>query len=98
MVRAVCRLLSEEAGLDYQDLLQRIQFVEDRPGHDRRYAMNSRRIREALGWAPVVRFGDGLRRTVRWYLDHQTLVDRITSGEYQKYYDAVYVQGWRQKP
>lgn len=67
-----------------------IQFVKDRPGHDFRYAIDSSRIGSELGWQPSVDFQTGLDRTIRWYLDHQTWLDRVVSGEYQKYYEKMY--------
>ena len=94
VVRTVCQLLAEEAGLDLGALLKRLRFVADRPGHDRRYALQTQWIVEELGWRPTVPFETGLRQTVRWYLEHQTWVQHITSGAYQTYYDAVYVHAW----
>jgi len=96
VVRAVCQLLAEAAGLDLGALLTRMRFVADRPGHDRRYAVTTQRILEELGWSPTVPFETGLRRTIRWYLDHQAWVQHITSGAYRTYYDAVYVHAWGQ--
>lgn len=95
-VRMLCRLLTQEAGLDPETLLGRIRFIKDRPGHDRRYALDSDRIRKELGWSPQVSFETGLRRTVRWYLDHADWVRRVISGEYRSYYEAVYLRGWKQ--
>jgi len=94
VVRAICRLLAEEAQLDLEALLGSIRFITDRPGHDRRYALNTRRIQEELGWVPQVAFETGLRRTVRWYLEHQDWVRRVVSGEYRAYYEAVYLRAW----
>ena len=65
-------------------------FVADRPGHDRRYAIDAARIRRELGWAPRHTFEDGLRDTVRWYLDHADWVANIRTGEYLKYYERQY--------
>ena len=96
VVHAVCRLLAEQAGLELKPLLDLIGFVPDRPGHDRRYALKARRIREELGWIPAVRFETGLSRTIRWYLENHEWVNRVTSGEYRNYYDAVYVHAWGQ--
>ena len=96
VVRAICRSLAEEASFDLDALVKRLRFVPDRPGHDRRYALNTERICEDLGWSSQVCFETGLRHTVRWYLDHQEWVKRVTSGEYRNYYEAVYVRAWGQ--
>ncbi|MCB1220322.1 MAG: dTDP-glucose 4,6-dehydratase [Planctomycetales bacterium] len=61
-----------------------IEFVPDRPGHDRRYAVNHERIATELGWNPQVRFEDGIRRTIDWYLDNQAWLDAIADGSYQQ--------------
>jgi len=67
-----------------------IRFVEDRPGHDRRYAMDPTRIETELGWQPQVPFEDGLQRTVRWYRDHQGWCDRVRDGSYREFYETWY--------
>ncbi|MDI6775306.1 MAG: dTDP-glucose 4,6-dehydratase [Verrucomicrobiota bacterium] len=67
-----------------------IRFVQDRPGHDRRYAMNCDRIRRDLGWLPAHSFEDALRATVKWYLDNPAWRARARSGEYQRYYEKMY--------
>ncbi|MCU0869353.1 MAG: dTDP-glucose 4,6-dehydratase, partial [Burkholderiales bacterium] len=67
-----------------------ITFVTDRPGHDRRYAIDAARIAAELGWTPAVRFEDGLAQTVRWYLDHAAWVDGVTSGRYRDWVDLHY--------
>ena len=69
---------------------QLITFVKDRAGHDLRYAIDSSRIREELGWKPSLTFEEGLTRTVDWYLENQEWMKRITSGAYQSYYKAQY--------
>jgi dTDP-glucose 4,6-dehydratase len=68
-----------------------IQFVPDRPGHDRRYALKSEKIARETGWTPRVGFEEGLLRTVGWYRDHRDWVERIKSGEYQEYYERNYM-------
>jgi dTDP-glucose 4,6-dehydratase len=84
LVRRLCRLLDElhprPGGGRHEDL---ITFVEDRPGHDFRYAIDSSRIREELGWRPSTDFTAGLRSTVRWYLDHRDWWEAILSGDYR---------------
>jgi dTDP-glucose 4,6-dehydratase len=67
-----------------------ITYVTDRPGHDRRYAMDATRMRDELGWEPAHSFESGLARTIDWYLENRTWLDRIRSGDYAKYYDNLY--------
>ena len=61
-----------------------IKFVEDRPGHDRRYAIDATKIRDHLGWEPSETFETGLRKTVDWYFDNSTWCERVTSGKYRR--------------
>ncbi len=68
-----------------------ITYVTDRAGHDLRYAIDSRKLQRELGWEPSLQFEEGIERTVRWYLDNQEWMDNITSGEYEKYYDDMYL-------
>jgi dTDP-glucose 4,6-dehydratase len=68
-----------------------IEYVKDRAGHDRRYALNSQKLRTQLGWEPKTDFDDGLARTVEWYKTNQTWVDHCRSGAYQTYYQQQYV-------
>lgn len=67
-----------------------ITFVKDRPGHDRRYAMDSSKIGRELGWAPKFKFEDGIKKTVEWYLTNRKWVDSVTSGAYRDYYQLQY--------
>src|SRR6266852_7907799 len=67
-----------------------IRFVRDRPGHDRRYAMDSAKIEQELGWKATIPFEEGLRETIRWYENHPEWVARIRTGEYLKYYERQY--------
>ncbi len=67
-----------------------IKFVKDRPGHDRRYAIDSTKIQENLGWTPDESFETGLEKTIKWYLDNTTWIDRVKSGEYQTWIDKHY--------
>jgi len=67
-----------------------IQFVKDRPGHDRRYAMDTTKLKTELHWAPTVDFEEGLRRTVQWYLDNEDWWRKVMTGEYAEMYDRIY--------
>ena len=93
VVKAICNLLEELApqkptGVTaYQDL---ITYVKDRPGHDLRYAIDATKIKNDLNWTPEETFETGLRKTVQWYLDHSTWVERIQSGEYQNWVQQQY--------
>jgi dTDP-glucose 4,6-dehydratase len=64
--------------------------VKDRPGHDKRYAIDASKINKELGWAPSVTFEEGLEKTIDWYLDNQEWLENVTSGDYQKYYSLQY--------
>lgn len=67
-----------------------IEYVKDRPGHDRRYAINSTKIESELGWKPEFKFEEAIEKTIDWYLENKTWWERILSGEYQEYYKAQY--------
>ncbi len=67
-----------------------IGFVTDRPGHDRRYAIDPAKITKELGWAPKTKFDDGIKKTIKWYLDNRSWWEEILSGEYQNYYAKMY--------
>jgi dTDP-glucose 4,6-dehydratase len=83
IVDAICALL-DELRPDPQGSYRRlISFVTDRPGHDRRYAIDARKIERELGWRPVESFETGIRKTVQWYLDHPSWVSRVQSGAYR---------------
>lgn len=83
VVHAICKLVAEEKGVALDPLLALIRFVEDRPGHDLRYAIDPAKITRELGWSPRENFETGLRKTVRWYLDHEGWVNQVRSGEYR---------------
>ncbi|MCX7956103.1 MAG: GDP-mannose 4,6-dehydratase, partial [Patescibacteria group bacterium] len=69
-----------------------IKFVKDRPGHDRRYAIDWTKINKELGWKPMVDFDTGLKLTIDWYLKNQDWWKKIKTGEYQKYYEKQYLK------
>jgi len=68
-----------------------IQYVKDRPGHDRRYALDSSKIRRELGWTRRITFEDGIRRTIKWYQANTAWLDHARSGEYSNYYNRHYI-------
>lgn len=90
VVELICDILAEELGKSVEEFKKHITFVKDRPGHDLRYALDSSKIKEELGWQPKISFEDGLRRTAEWYLNHQDWVEKVISGEYVNYYKKVY--------
>jgi dTDP-glucose 4,6-dehydratase len=92
IVRTVCALLDElrpDAAGPHDRL---ISFVKDRPGHDRRYAIDARKIERELGWRPAETFETGIRKTVQWYLDHADWVARVQSGAYREWLNQQYGQ------
>lgn len=92
VVRTLCRILDElrprSDGKSYQE---QIAFVKDRPGHDRRYAIDATKIERELGWRPAETFETGTRKTVRWYLDNQPWVQNVTSGTYRSWIEKQYI-------
>ena len=91
IVEMICDTLDElqkwGGGRSRRDL---ITFVKDRPGHDRRYAIDSTKLKQGLGWAPEESLESGLRKTIQWYLDNQEWVNRVKSGEYQSWIKEHY--------
>ncbi|CCQ89163.1 dTDP-glucose 4,6-dehydratase [Nitrospina gracilis 3/211] len=84
VVQTLCRLLDDMVpGSPHTPHAKLITFVEDRPGHDRRYAIDPTKVQTELGWKPDESFDSGLRKTVQWYLDHTEWVERVTSGAYR---------------
>lgn len=86
IIKTVDKLLGNPAGTS--DKL--ITYVTDRAGHDLRYAIDSTKLKQKLGWEPSLQFEEGIEKTVRWYLDNQSWMDQVTSGEYQAYYQKMY--------
>ncbi len=92
LVRELCVLASEELGRDKQEALDLITFVKDRPGHDRRYAIDCSKIKRDLGWTQRYTFEEGLRSTVRWYLDNTDWVASVQSGDYKDWIEKNYAR------
>ena len=90
IVRTICALLDELVPDPAGPRERLITFVKDRPGHDRRYAIDARKIERELGWRPAETFETGIRKTVRWYLDHQGWVARVQSGAYREWVEKNY--------
>lgn len=86
MIRVTDRLLGRPEGTSEQ----LITYVQDRAGHDLRYAIDSTKLHEELGWSPSLQFEEGIEKTVRWYLENQEWLDNVTSGDYQTYYEKMY--------
>jgi dTDP-glucose 4,6-dehydratase len=90
IVHLICDIVDEVAGPRGASRRNLVTFVKDRPGHDRRYAMDARKIERELGWRPKETFETGIRKTVRWYLDHEEWVRGVTSGDYRKWIETQY--------
>lgn len=91
IIKTVDRLLGRPEGASEK----LITYVADRAGHDLRYAIDSTKLKEELGWEPTLQFEEGIEKTVRWYLDNQKWIDNVTSGEYAKYYEEMYQNRYR---
>ncbi|MFM8893469.1 MAG: dTDP-glucose 4,6-dehydratase, partial [Planctomycetia bacterium] len=91
VIRTLCGILDEERPrTDGRGHASAIEFVKDRPGHDRRYAIDARLIERELGWRPRETFTSGIRKTVRWYLDNEAWVADVTSGSYREWVGRQY--------
>ena len=90
LVKLLCRLMDEKLGNAIGTSEQLITYVKDRPGHDRRYAIDASKINKELGWKPSVTFEEGLSETIDWYLNNQEWLKHVTSGEYRAYYEKQY--------
>ena len=90
LVKLLCRQMDEKLGNTPGTSEQLITYIKDRPGHDRRYAIDATKINKELGWKPSVTFEEGLKLTIDWYFDNQEWLKNVTSGEYQRYYETQY--------
>ncbi len=92
LVKKLCELMDDKLGRAAGTSENLITYVKDRAGHDLRYAIDSSKIKNELGWEPSLNFEEGLEKTVEWYLNNEEWLDNVTSGEYQKYYEDQYVK------
>jgi dTDP-glucose 4,6-dehydratase len=90
LVKLLCRLMDQKLKREEGESEKLITYVKDRPGHDRRYAIDASKINKELGWKPSVTFEQGLSETIDWYLQNGDWLKHVTSGEYQKYYQEQY--------
>jgi len=90
LVKILCKQMDEKLGRDIGTSEKLITFVKDRPGHDLRYAIDSSKINNELGWSPAVTFEQGLSKTINWYLSNKKWLKNVTSGKYKDYYTKQY--------
>jgi dTDP-glucose 4,6-dehydratase len=90
LVKLLCKLMDEKLGNAPGSSEKLITYIKDRPGHDRRYAIDATKINKELGWKPSVTFEEGLAQTIDWYLANTEWLNHVTSGEYQQYYTKQY--------
>ena len=90
LVKLLCTLMDTKLGREAGESEALITYVKDRPGHDRRYAIDATKLNKELGWKPSVTFEEGLSETIDWYLENTDWLNNITSGNYAKYYESMY--------
>ena len=90
LVKLLCTLMDTKLGRKAGESEALITYVKDRPGHDRRYAIDATKLNKELGWKPSVTFEQGLSETIDWYLENTEWLNNITSGNYAKYYESMY--------
>ena len=90
LIKLLCQQMDLKLGREKGESLELITYVKDRPGHDLRYAIDASKINKELGWKPSVTFEEGLSKTIDWYLENTDWMNRIVSGEYEKYYSKQY--------
>jgi len=90
LVKLLCKLMDKKIGNAEGTSEQLITYIKDRPGHDRRYAIDATKISKELGWRPSVTFEEGLSQTIDWYLQNTEWLNHVTTGEYQRYYQKQY--------
>lgn len=92
LIRTLCKIMDKKLGREKGESEKLITFVKDRAGHDLRYAIDSSKIQNELGWSPSLQFEEGLEKTVDWYLENEAWLKHLLSGDYEKYYDEQYVK------
>ena len=90
LVHQLCDVMDELLDRQAGSSRELITFVRDRPGHDRRYAIDATKLKDELGWEPSVQAEEGLRRTAAWYLKNEDWLENVTTGNYRHYYEAMY--------
>jgi dTDP-glucose 4,6-dehydratase len=90
LIKLLCKIMDRKLGRPEGTSEKLITYVRDRPGHDLRYAIDSSKLQGELGWSPIPEFSAGLEKTVEWYLSNGEWLERIISGDYEKYYDKMY--------
>jgi len=90
LVKLLCQQMDAKLGRPSGNSEQLITYIKDRPGHDRRYAIDAHKINNELGWYPSVTFEEGLSKTIDWYLENEEWLNHVTSGDYQHYYENQY--------
>ncbi len=90
LVKLLCKLMDEKLGNIAGTSESLITYIKDRPGHDRRYAIDASKINKELGWKPSVTFEEGLAQTIDWYFENAEWLEHVTSGDYQQYYKEQY--------
>ena len=90
LIKILCKQMDIALGNEAGTAEKLITYVKDRPGHDKRYAIDANKLKNELGWSPSLQFEEGLVKTISWYLANEKWMDNITSGDYQKYYEQQY--------
>jgi len=90
LIHLLCTQMDQKLGRAAGTSAQLITYIKDRPGHDRRYAIDATKIKKELGWEPSVTFEEGLSITIDWYLENENWLNNVTSGQYQSYYEQQY--------
>jgi dTDP-glucose 4,6-dehydratase len=92
LIRLLCDIMDDRLGRENGSSEKLICFIKDRPGHDRRYAIDASKINRELGWEPSLQFEEGLKRTVDWYLANEAWLENVVSGAYMNYYETQYAK------